>query len=281
MAVTTDPPFGTYALSPQREAWRLKASQQKDTRLGRLFISHARKKALASETGPFDVTVMDGVLARLYPFGNRCEKRAFAGAQVWDAAERRALKRAIETTDKSPFVFLDVGANVGLYSLMVNAYAKAAQKASRIIAIEPALEICARLETNMAVNDADIQIIRAAVSSQPGTGYLGGGEANHGETQLLAQKEGREAVVIDTIPRIARMLGLTRIDAMKVDIEGHDFPALKTFFEDASQHLHPALLIIETGRSDYQGLLELCQAQSYLVAEHTKSNAILTKEDKG
>ena len=278
MAVTIYPPFGSYALSPQREAWRQKASKQKDTRLGRLFISHARKKALASESGPFDVTVMDGVLARLYPSGNRCEKRAFAGVQVWDAAERTALKRAIEGTDDLPFIFLDVGANVGLYSLIVNAYAKAANKAARIIAIEPALEICARLETNIAVNEADIQIIRAAVSNQPGMGYLGGGEINRGETRLSPQKEGREAVVMDTLPRIARMLGLKRIDAMKVDIEGHDFPALKTFFADAPRSLHPIMLIIETGRSDYQALLELCQSQSYLVAEYTKSNAILSKE---
>jgi len=278
MIIDVDPPFGTYALSPEREAWRIKASDQKDSRIGKLMISRARKKALASEEGPFDVQVSDGVLARLYPKGNRCEKRAFAGVQVWDAAEREALQTAIQTTETTPFIFIDVGANVGLYSLFVNAYAKAAQKPSRIIAIEPAMESCARLETNIAANQADIQIVRVAVSDAPGMGHLDGGGINRGEAKLSVRSEASESVVIDTLPRIARMLGLTRIDAMKVDIEGHDLPALKTFFEDASPRLHPSLLILETGRAEYQPLLELCKAQSYRVSQKTKSNAILLKE---
>ena len=76
-----DPPFGTYALSPEREAWRLKALDQKDNRIGRLLISRARKKALSGEKGPFDVEVASHVKARLYPTSNRCEKRAFAGVR--------------------------------------------------------------------------------------------------------------------------------------------------------------------------------------------------------
>jgi len=164
MIVELDPPFGTYALPPTREAWRVKATGYKDSRIGRLRISHARKKALANEEGPFDIEVDQGVLARLYPLGNRCEKRAFAGIQIWDAPEREALNQAIIASGDVPFIFLDVGANVGLYSLYVNAYAKSVQKDARIIAIEPGVETCARLEVNIAANNASIQIIRAAVS---------------------------------------------------------------------------------------------------------------------
>ena len=277
MTVEITPPYGTYTLPPAREAWREKARDYKDTRIGRALISRARKKALLSEDGPFDVKVDDGLLARLYPSGNRCEKRAFAGVQIWDALERSALKSVIQTESETPFIFLDVGANVGLYSLYVNAYAKQAGRAAQIIAIEPGVETCARLEANIAANQANIQIIRAAVSDAPGTGHLGGGEINRGEAKLSAQSGATETVVVDTLPRIARTLGITRIDAMKVDIEGHDLKALTTFFEDASKKLHPTLLILETGREAVSPLIELCEANEYVVVERTKMNTILKK----
>ena len=277
MSYDITPPFGTYVLPPAREAWREKAREYKDTRIGRALISRARKKALLSEEGPFDVKVDDGLLARLYPIGNRCEKRAFAGVQIWDALERSALNSAIQTEIETPFIFLDVGANVGLYSLYVNAYATQANRAAQIIAIEPGVETCARLEANIAANQANIQIIRAAISDAPGTGYLGGGEVNRGEAKLSAQSDQTETVVVDTLPRIARTLGITRIDAMKVDIEGHDLKALTTFFEDASKKLHPTLLILETGRETVSPLIELCEANEYVVAERTKMNTILKK----
>jgi len=277
MTVNINPSFGTYALPPAREAWRKKAEGYKDTRVGRALISRARKKALAGEEGPFDVQVDEGVFARLYPSGNRCEKRAFAGVQVWDGLERLALKSAIESDGETPFVFLDVGANVGLYSLYVNAYAQQTNRAAQIIAIEPGVETCARLEVNIAASKANVQIIRAAVSDAPGTGHLGGGEINRGEAKLLAQSGETETVVVDTLPRIARTLGITRIDAMKVDIEGHDLKALTTFFEDASSKLHPSLLILETGREAVSPLIELCETNDYVVTERTKMNTILKK----
>ena len=277
MSYDITPPFGTYVLPPAREAWREKAREYKDTRIGRALISRARKKALLSEEGPFDVKVDDGLLARLYPIGNRCEKRAFAGVQIWDALERSALNSALQTETETPFIFLDVGANVGLYSLYVNAYATQANRAAQIIAIEPGVETCARLEANIAANQANIQIIRAAISDAPGTGYLGGGEINRGEAKLSVQSDQTETGRVDTLPRIARTLGITRIDAMKVDIEGHDLKALTTFFEDASKKLHPTLLILETGRETVSPLIELCEANEYVVAERTKMNTILKK----
>ena len=277
MTFEINPPFGTYALSPAREAWRVKARGYKDTRVGRALISRARKKALEGEDGPFDVEIETGVYARLYPSKNRCEKRAFAGVQIWDLPERQALKAAIDAAQETPFVFLDVGANVGLYSLYVNAYAREADHTAQIIAIEPGVETCARLEANIAASEAQVQIIRAAVSDAPGTGHLGGGEINRGEAKLSAQSSTTETVVIDTLPRIARTLGVTRIDAMKLDIEGHDLKALTTFFEDASTKLHPSLLILETGREPNSPLIELCEAYDYVVADRTKLNTILKK----
>jgi len=273
------PPFGTYALSPAREAWRLKADGYKDNRVGRILISIARKKALAGEKGPFDIVVADGVRARLYPTENRCEKRAFAGVQVWDKPERDALKTAIKKPSDKRFVFLDVGANVGLYSLYAQAYAKSFERDIRIIAFEPSMEICARLEGNISASEARVEIIRAAISDKPGTGYLSGGSQNKGEIKLAERSSESEEVVIDTLPRIARTLGLKYIDAIKIDIEGHDFKALSTFFEDAPKRLYPNLIIAEVGIMSHPPLIELCKANGYSKIKRTPLNVIFEKVD--
>jgi len=274
-----DPPFGTYALPPAREAWRRKADSYKDNKIGRALISRARKKALAGEAGPFDIEIANDVKARLYPKENRCEKRAFAGVHIWDGAERSEIKKAIQAKTQRPFVFLDVGANVGLYSIYAHAYAKAAGREIRIIAFEPGMETCARLEANLAASNAKVEIIRAAISDAPGTGYLSGNARNRGEAKLDDRHSESEEVVVDTLPRVARTLGLTYIDAMKIDIEGHDEKALMTFFEDAPKKLYPALLIVETGIVPSSGLIELCKNNGYVPAQRTALNTIFMRDD--
>ncbi len=233
---------------------------------------------MAGQSEPFDVDIAPDVRARLYPSENRCEKRAFAGVQTWDTRERAALERAVRSGEIETFVFLDVGANVGLYSLFVNAYAKDALRPVRILAVEPGLETCGRLEANIAASNADVQIIRAAISDQPGSGFLGNGDGNRGEAQLVSGGHDVEPVVIDTLARICRTQGLTHINAMKLDVEGYDLKALTGFFEDAPARLHPDLLILETGREAGSPLIELCIAQGYKVSERSGLNTILEKE---
>jgi len=280
MTPELDPPFGTYALPDDREQWRRRASGYADTRWGRAMISRCRKKALNGNPGPFDVEIDGGINARLYPEENRCEKRAFAGMQHWDTLEREALSKAVTESTNSPFVFLDVGANVGIYSLHVHSAAIKAGKLARILAIEPSIETCGRLEANINANAAAIQIIRTAVSNEPGSGHLASGGDNRGEAHLSARTSGGsgEPVIVDTLPRICRANGLTSVDAMKVDIEGHDLKAMTTFFEDATPALHPELLILETGKDAGSPLIELCAAQGYRVTERTGLNTILVKD---
>lgn len=256
---------------------RQKAENYKDTRWGRTMISSFRKRALKGLNEPFDVDVAPGVKARLYPFQNRCEKRAFAGVQVWDSAERAALKKAVQASASETFVFLDVGANVGLYSVFAAQYCRAAGKESEIYAIEPGQQTADRLTDNLIASDAKVQVIRAAVSDMPGTGQLGGGEINRGEAKLLDSGDG-ELVIIDTLARIALTHGLTRIDAMKLDIEGHDLKALTAFFEAVPKSLFPELLILEVGKEEQSPLIDLCTSKDYALQGRYGLNAVMTRK---
>jgi len=124
--------------------------------MGRWGISYRRKRAIRGLTEPFDIEVADGVKARLYPSTNRCEKRALCGVQIWDAAERGALRDAIDPPSNEPFIFLDVGANSG----------------------------------------ANIDLIRTAISTQAGEMFLSDGGRNRGEGQLAESGEAVTAMTL-------------------------------------------------------------------------------------
>ena len=273
MGITTqDKPFGHYALPSTREATRLRADRCSNTRLGRWQISYCRKRAIRGLPEPFDVTVSSGVNARLYPSGNRCEKRALAGVHIWDSEERAALRDAV-ANGNDEFVFLDVGANAGLYTLFVNAYAKEASRSVRLIAVEPSTEMASRLSFNAAASGASVELICSAISDKAGEAFLSQGESNLGEAKLSDQGE---AVRVETLLGLCERLGVTRIDAMKIDIEGQDEIALRAFFSSAPKGLHPNLLIAEAD-DENAPLVELAQSHDYLVANTTSLNAILKK----
>jgi len=276
---SSDAAFGAFALPAAREALRQNAAKYKDTRAGRLGISYYRKRAFKDLADPFDITVIPGVNARLWPRSSRCEKRVFAGQQIWDNAERRALVGAMKATNRKPFIFLDVGANVGLYSLILAAHARDAKIPTRILAIEPDATNRARLEFNIEASGADIEVLPVAVSDKRGSGSMVGGDVNRGEARLDTDSAASK-VEVETLYRICTAHKLYHIDAMKVDIEGYDLRALTCFFAKAPEELWPALLILETGREPTTPLLELCEQHGYTITKRAGINTILERHIK-
>ncbi len=278
--VTFEPEqFGHYALPARRENLRRKVDAMPDTKFGRMAISAIRKLAFRGLQDPFDVTIMPDVNARLYPRSNRCEKRAFAGVQIWDAVERQALNGAFDVSTSAPFIFMDVGANVGLYSLILAAHAEAQNKPIRILAFEPDPINRARFEFNVKASNADITVLPYAVSDVDGEGFMGGGDSNRGEARLSAKSNENTKVQIKTLYGVCKANNLPHIDAMKVDIEGHDERALSALFADAPKTLWPRLLILETGRAhsalEATSLLEMCALRGYTLTKRAGINSIL------
>ena len=275
----SDAAFGAFALPAAREALRKAAGKYKDTRIGRLSISYYRKRAFKDIADPIDVTVMPGVNARLWPRSSRCEKRVFAGHQIWDSAERHALISAMKASNRKPFIFMDVGANVGLYSLILAAEARQADIPVRILAIEPDTTNRARLEFNIAASDANIEVLPVAVSDKRGKGSMIGGSVNRGEARLDTDSTDN-IVKVDTLYGICKSKKIYHVDAMKVDIEGYDLKALTSFFAKAPEELWPGLLILETGRDPTTPLLELCEQHGYTISKRAGINSILERHIK-
>jgi len=274
------PPFGHHALAPRRERLRQKAARFRSGKLGRWGISFYRKRTLRGLTAPFDVEIETGLKARLYPQGNRCEKRAIAGVQIWDKEERDFLKDAIIAT-KGPFTFLDIGANIGLYSLYAAFYADQAGKDINIHAVEPDPENARRLCDNIAANGYQLTLWPAAISNQTTQMSLTPHDNNRGEIKLSnadSVTEGRDVVSVTTLAKIIEQSALMRIDLLKLDIEGHDLRALTHLFENCDDALYPKKLILETGTPDDLALMTLCYNRGYVVKGRGRLNIMLERD---
>lgn len=265
--ITVEPPFGTYALPAPLERLRRFGAGLGRGGAARRITSLIRRLCQLGRPDPFDIEPFDGQRARLYPRSNLSEKRVFAAPQFWDWAERAAILRAMGT-QPAPFHFVDGGANAGLYSLAVRSLGPA-----RILAIEPSPAVLSRLRTNIALSGAeDVSVAPVALAAAEGTAHLAEVADNLGETAL-----GAAGVEVRTTPLLDLLeaQGFARVDALKLDIEGHEAPVLKQFFETAPKALWPALVILEAQRGAETPALALLRSQGYELVERTKLNAIL------
>jgi hypothetical protein len=78
-----------------------------------------------------------------------------------------------------------------------------------------------------------------------------------------------------TLLELLKAEGFTRIDAIKLDVEGAEDLILHPFFRDAPPSLYPALLIVEDERKQWQvDLPKLLEEKGYSLLMHTKSNFV-------
>jgi len=220
-------------------------------------------------------TQLWGMRLRLYALGNGCEKNALFTPQMFDVMERDVLADAVARHPGGPFTFVDIGANVGLYSLFV---AACAGQRARILAIEPQPGILDRLRFNLAANpEAAVTVLPVAVADRDGeialvldTSDSGG---THIEKQAASRAGGAVRVPCRTLLALAREAAFERIDALKIDVEGAEDLVLVPFLRDAPRALWPHLILIEDTHGLWQtDLFALLEQHGYTVAARNRQN---------
>ncbi len=137
---------------------------------------------------------------RLHPRDNGCEKNLLFTPQMYEPPEREELAREIADVGGRAFVFVDVGANVGLFSLYVAATAPAA----RILAIEPEPGNFARLAFNIAANPGvPIVPLSLALGDAEGTAEIVLNARDRGGTRLAANGTQGRGVAVQCRPLLA------------------------------------------------------------------------------
>ena len=122
--------------------------------------------------------------------------------------------------------FIDVGANVGLYSALA---LSTPGFRGRVLAIEPHAESRAYLQKTIQANGGAAQICDLAASDTPGTLTLYKNPENKGDNRLYpdALLRGEERIAADTLDNICRRYGITSAQFIKIDVQGAEAQVMR------------------------------------------------------
>ena len=249
--VDTCVPFGRFA--PGAGYRRLIEIAQRAPRnaFGKQLAHAARSLYLWGAPSPVDVSVGD-IRLRCYLRDNTCERKFVFTPWRFDPLELRAMAAALPADG----VFVDVGANVGIYSLTA---ALLLGTRGRIVALEPYPLAYERLLFNIEATRAGraswprIDVLAVGVSDRDESrelridgGNLGGGSIAAGAARF-SERGSQSALTIACKPLsgVLDECGIGRPDVLKIDIEGAEDLALQPFLAQAAEERLPRRLIVE------------------------------------
>lgn len=176
---------------------------------------------------------------------------------------------------------LDLGANVGFYSLWTVAQSRHLGRPVRVVAVEPDRETRQRLEFSIAASEAEkaVTVLACGIGAENGWANMTCDARNRGANTIALTADG-VAGSFEVVPlkEPCRRNDIERIDALKIDIEGHDFAALEAFFTSGMTDLYPEMIIAEVGRKrGTPPLIRLCNENGYKLLKRTQLNAIMVR----
>jgi len=158
----------------------------------------------------------------------------------------RPTSALIRTLAAEGSTVLDVGANIGFFSLLA---ARSVGATGRVLAFEPVAATCAQLRANLQLNAAgNIAVHELALSDRDGTVaiYEGPGR-NRG---LSSMRPIEEASALRAVPAAAfdsLDAGDARISLIKIDVEGAEQLVLEGMLRTLEKH-RPHLIVEITQR---------------------------------
>lgn len=147
---------------------------------------------------------------------------------------------------KPGMTFLDVGANMGLFTLFASTKVG---NGGRVVSVEPSSREFSKLETNCKINKlTNVSLVKKAASDHQGSAVLKIAVDEHAGHNTLGSFPGvttsllsEETVVLDTIDSIISALKLNNVHMIKIDVEGAEEKVLRGAKETISR-FHPLLL---------------------------------------
>ncbi len=263
------PPWGTYSPSILKRKWlSILHTLPKSNTFRRIALW--LRKPIKNSFGKWVDLEIWGLKLRLRAKGNLSEQRMIFMPQFLDTTERLIIADEF----KNGGIFLDIGANAGVYSLWV---ASLKIPGTQIESFEPDPELCKSLAFNIEINSlGSINLNPIAIGRTEGSVNLISGEGNKGENHIQHESDTSSGITVKmtTLPRFLESRGIQRIDAMKIDIEGFECDALEPLFTQTPNNLWPKLLICEVVHDDKNQLASLLAKSGYKLVAHGRLNGI-------
>jgi FkbM family methyltransferase len=264
-----EPPFGTFEPRGLQQLVRAFAQTAPFHRgkLRRPMANLIRRMAL---DGIVDVHFR-GAAFRLRPEVNLIEDALL----VYPGYNRREIDFLIEGTPQGG-VFIDLGSNVGLYTLALAAHIGPDGTA---LAIDANPDMAAALHFNtVASGFKNVRIVNVAVGERVSRADLRGGRNDLAIVHVTENPLGN----IDILPLadIVHKAQLTRVDTLKADIEGFEDQALIPYLNSVSDALKPKRISIEhLGRAEWKSdLFPVFKDHGYRMVGVTRGNTLFLRD---
>jgi len=213
-----------------------------------------------------------GVRYRLNLENNVTDRQILAASKEYDGTELAALLEACRNG-----AFIDIGANIGYYSLVL-----ASRGVKQVVAIEPNPPTLARLRYNIEINPfrENIAILPIGIGEEGSFELFSTGDL--GSASLLAPKHGKTtSTTIQTRPLldVLNELKIEKIGGMKIDVEGLEDQVLLPFFEEAPKDLWPGCIVIEhCNKDDWKtDIIAYLLKHGYQATHRSRGNTILKR----
>ncbi len=267
------PPFGAFAPNAAQHA----------------IISLAQRSRL--KRGAFRPMLSRLVnLFRAGPVDTHYQGAAFRFYHQASATERGALFNPDYNLEELDFlrahtpeggVFVDVGANVGTYAMVL---ARHVGPTGQVIAIEPHPLTHARLAFNSAASGyRQVKLVAAAAGDSDGELMIETDGDNLGASHIATGATSAGNAIKVASLRLLRILGdsgVSHVDSLKIDVEGYEDRVLIGFFAEAPQTLWPRAVVIEhLSRNEWRDdCLDDMLARGYAATGKTRSNTLLLRQ---
>lgn len=171
-------------------------------------------------------------------------------------------------------IFIDIGANAGTFAVVL---ARHVGVRGRVIAIEPHPVSHARLRFNVnTLPLRNVTLVEAALGDVEGDVTIGTTSSNLGAARV---GQGDFKVASRRLNAVLHDNGIAHIDALKIDVEGHEDKVLMPFFREAPAALWPTAVTIEhLERAHWaDDCINDMAARGYRVTGLTRSNTFLVR----
>jgi FkbM family methyltransferase len=268
----TPAPFGAFA--PTRAQAAIISLAQR-TRLKRgAFRPMLSRLVNLLRAGPVDVRYQ-GASFRFYHQASATERGALFNPD-YNLEELEFLRAHTPVGG----VFVDVGANVGTYAMVL---ARHVGQNGKVIAIEPHPVTHARLAFNRAASSySQVSLVAAAAGPSDGELMIETDGDNLGASHIVTGKLSGNAIKVPSL-RLHRILGdagVSHVDALKIDVEGFEDRVLTGLFKQAPPSLWPRAVVIEhLSRNEWQDdCIADMLARGYAETGKTRSNMLLVRQ---
>jgi FkbM family methyltransferase len=187
-------------------------------------------------------------------------KEEFLKSDVWEPKTTEYIEKHLKTGQ----TFVDIGANVGYFSIL------ASKLGAKVLAFEPSLNNRTLLEKNIKDNNCDVQVFSQALSNENGSAILYT-DTTPGQYSLMGSGKG-EAVDVVTYDS----LNLPIPDFIKIDTEGNERKVLEGM-QSVLTTDKPITIIIEDWKGETTDFLIRTHGFNLVETERMHGNKILTK----